>query len=63
MGSFTLAGVFFLVVALLLLAYSARSEEEMNNIPGKFKGIFAFLVLLGIILIVMDNLDRLFPFP
>jgi len=63
MGSFTLAGVFFLVVALLLLGYSARSEEEMNNIPGKFKGIYAFLILLGIFLIVMDNAGKFFPYP
>lgn len=63
MGSFTLAGVFFLVMALLLLAYSARSEEEMDNIPGKFKGIYTFLVLLGIFLILMDNAGRFFPYP
>jgi hypothetical protein len=63
MGIFTLAGVFFLVIALILLGYSSRSEEEMNNIPSRFKGIYAFLILLGISLIVMDNLDRIFPYP
>jgi hypothetical protein len=62
MGIFTLAGVFFLVIALILLGYSSRSEEEMNNIPSRFKGIYAFLILLGISLIVMDNLDRIFPY-
>jgi membrane-bound ClpP family serine protease len=63
MGIFTLAGVFFLVIALILLGYSSRSQEEMNNIPSRFKGIYAFLILLGIFLIAMDNLDRIFPYP
>jgi len=63
MGPFTLTGVFFLVIALLLLFYTFLSGHGTDNALGRFKGVYVLLVLLGILLIVMDNADLLFPYP
>jgi hypothetical protein len=62
MGSFTFAGIFFLVMALLLFCYSVRSGGGTDNTLGKFKAIYVLLVLFGIFLIVMDNADLIFPY-
>jgi hypothetical protein len=63
MGPLGFAGIFLLVILLLLLGYSAWSDGGTDDIPDKLKGIIVLAGLLGIFLILMDNLWFIFPWP